>query len=217
MMMGCGCGKQWKRIQTEVYLRSKWQVVDSVSFICHLLPIFMNDTQWQRYEVFKQDSPKKAHEAIGSVHAPDAEVAMLNARHVHVRRPNAVSLWVVAESDILSLTAQEIAENEDWWMEEATGELPQTFHIFTKTTQRRSMTFVKHVGDEVATSSRQALRQAMDSGKYDHDSVYVWWVVPDDAINRSDPAAVDTMFAPAKEKKYRQQTNYGFVGERKRK
>ena len=66
----------------------------------------MTDTQWPRYEVFKQDKPGKPHEAVGSVHAPDAEMAMLNARNVFVRRPSAVSLWVVA-ADVIRTVALE--------------------------------------------------------------------------------------------------------------
>lgn len=27
------------------------------------------DTQWPRWEVFKQDTPHKPHQAVGSVHA----------------------------------------------------------------------------------------------------------------------------------------------------
>jgi membrane-bound inhibitor of C-type lysozyme len=78
------------------------------------------------------------------------------------------------------------------------------------------MTFVKHVGQETATNAYQALQQAIASGAYDNDSVYVWWVFPDSAVHRSDRADVATMFAPAKEKKYRQQTNYGFVGSKRK-
>ncbi|MFQ5435705.1 MAG: phenylacetic acid degradation protein, partial [Anaerolineae bacterium] len=40
----------------------------------------MPDTQWPLWEVFKQDKPDKAHESVGTVHAPDAEMALLNAR-----------------------------------------------------------------------------------------------------------------------------------------
>jgi len=54
-------------------------------------------TQWPRYEVFKQDKPNKPYEAIGTVHAPDGELALFHARNVHVRRPACHGLWVVSE------------------------------------------------------------------------------------------------------------------------
>ena len=45
----------------------------------------MNDTQWPRWEVFKQDTPKKPHQAVGTVHATDPEHALLTARNVFAR------------------------------------------------------------------------------------------------------------------------------------
>lgn len=93
----------------------------------------MSDTQWPRYEVFKQDNPKKPHEAVGSVHAPDAEMALLNARDVFVRRPFAVSLWVVKADNIFTMTREELAANPDFWLTlwKVDG-TPTTFHLFTK-------------------------------------------------------------------------------------
>ncbi len=36
--------------------------------------------QWPRFEVFKQDKVDGPIRNVGSVHAPDAELALLNAR-----------------------------------------------------------------------------------------------------------------------------------------
>jgi len=55
----------------------------------------VGDTQWPLWEVFTQSAPGKPHEHAGSVHAPDAELALQNARDVYTRRGEAVSLWVV--------------------------------------------------------------------------------------------------------------------------
>lgn len=169
------------------------------------------DTQWPRYEVFKQDAPHKPHEAVGSVHAPDAEMALLQARDVFVRRPSAVSLWVVAATAVFARTAQEIAADPAW-----SGPImesdAQTYLVFTKTSQRRSMTYVRYVGDVTAVTPAHALQQAIASGQFDQDNVFVWWIVPRSAITRSDPADIDSLFAPAQEKTYRQQSSYGFVG-----
>ncbi|MEZ4591674.1 MAG: phenylacetic acid degradation protein [Chloroflexota bacterium] len=175
----------------------------------------MSDTQWPRYEVFKQDNPKKAHEAVGSVHAPDDELALQNARDLFVRRPSAVSLWVVPATAILSITREELAENPGWLFRTGNEGEVRPFHIFTKTSQRRSMTFVRHVGQIEATSPEHALHNAIESGEFDAADVWVWWVVPDDEIIRSDDDDIDTLFAPALDKTYRQQSHYGFVSPRR--
>lgn len=177
----------------------------------------MTDTQWPRYEVFKQDNPKKPHEAVGSVHAPDDELALQNARDVFVRRPSAVSLWVVPASAILMVTREELAENPGWLVKTGGEGTEQTFHIFTKTSQRRSMTFVRHAGQIQATSPEHALHNAIESGEFDAANVWVWWVVPDDEIIRSGEDDIDSLFAPAVDKTYRQQTHYGFVSPRRQK
>src|SRR5262245_16462431 len=67
------------------------------------------DTQWPRYEVFEQERPDQPHHNAGAVHAPDAELALQNARDVFVRRPDCYSLWVAPASAIRSWTAEELA------------------------------------------------------------------------------------------------------------
>lgn len=178
----------------------------------------MTDTQWPRYEVFKQDNPKKPHEAVGSVHAPDDELALQNARDVFVRRPSAVSLWVVKANNIFTMTREELEANPDFWLKVGTAAgAPTIFHIFTKTSQRRSMTFVHHAGQIEATSPEHALRIATENGDFDAANVWVWWVVPDDQIIHSGDDDIDSLFAPAVDKTYRQQTHYGFVSPRRQK
>ena len=68
----------------------------------------MTDTQWNRYQVFVQESEGKPHLDYGSVHAPDPELALLNARDVFARRPDCVSMWVVPVEAIYSNTAEEL-------------------------------------------------------------------------------------------------------------
>lgn len=53
------------------------------------------DSQWSLWEVFTQVKTGKPHEHAGSVHAPDKEMALQNARDVYSRRKEAVSIWVV--------------------------------------------------------------------------------------------------------------------------
>jgi ring-1,2-phenylacetyl-CoA epoxidase subunit PaaB len=186
----------------------------------------MTDTQWPRYEVFKQDNLKKRHEAVGSVHAPDDELALQNARDVFVRRPSAVSLWVVPADAILTVTREVLEANPRLLRNDEEGgdrERPlrpgsaQAFNIFTKTNQRRSMTYVQHTGTLEAATAKEALNKAIQSGEYDADSVWVWWVVPEAQIIRSEDDDIDSLFAPAQDKSYRQQSHYGFVSPRRQK
>jgi ring-1,2-phenylacetyl-CoA epoxidase subunit PaaB len=60
--------------------------------------------QWPLWEVFAQPGGGKPHEHAGSVHAPDAEMALQNARDIYTRRGEAVSLWVVP-ADAISATS----------------------------------------------------------------------------------------------------------------
>jgi len=69
----------------------------------------MADTQWHVYHVFHQAGDGDAHESVGTVHAPDHEMALMMARDVFVRRFDCVSLWVVREDYIHSTNP---AENE---------------------------------------------------------------------------------------------------------
>ena len=50
--------------------------------------------EWPLWEVFTQAKTGAPHEHAGSVHAPDAEIALQNARDVYARRGSVVSLWV---------------------------------------------------------------------------------------------------------------------------
>lgn len=56
--------------------------------------------QWPLWEVFIRQKRGLSHVHVGSLHAPDAETALLSARDVYTRRVEGVSLWVVAATDI---------------------------------------------------------------------------------------------------------------------
>ena len=171
----------------------------------------MSDTQWPRYEVFKQDSPKKRHTSVGTVHAPDAEMALLNARDVFVRRPSAVSIWVVPATAVFTITAEEMELNPNWH-KLVTEEVPaKTYYIFAKQSQRRSMTYVEHVGEVEAKTAVQAIQKASQNRDFAPGDVFVWWAVPAAAVTRSEDDDIASMFAPAQDKTYRQQSYYGFV------
>ena len=50
---------------------------------------------WPLWEVFVRAKGGMAHRHVGSVHAPDAEIALRHARDTYTRRMEGVSLWVV--------------------------------------------------------------------------------------------------------------------------
>ena len=55
---------------------------------------------WPLWEVFVRARRGVSHVHAGTVHAPDAELALQNARDLFTRRSEGVSLWVVKSADI---------------------------------------------------------------------------------------------------------------------
>lgn len=167
-----------------------------------------SDTQWPRFEVFQQARPGASLANVGSVHAPDAEMALQNARDVFVRRPQTYRLWVVPAGAILARTAQELQQADEAETETMpAGETAKEYHVFRKTDQRRSMTYVELAEELVARSPRQALSQAIERAG-DEETTYVWWIVPADAVVASSEDDVESMFEPARDKTYRMPSEY---------
>jgi ring-1,2-phenylacetyl-CoA epoxidase subunit PaaB len=52
------------------------------------------------WEVFIRSRNGLAHKHVGSLHAPDAAMALLAARDVYTRRNEGLSIWVVPSSAI---------------------------------------------------------------------------------------------------------------------
>lgn len=50
---------------------------------------------WSLWEVFVRSSRGLSHVHAGSLHAPDAAMALRNARDLYTRRNEGVSIWVV--------------------------------------------------------------------------------------------------------------------------
>ena len=66
------------------------------------------DNQWPLWEVFIQSKSGQPHKHVGSVHAPDSEMALLNARDVYTRRNEGTSVWVVPAQVITASTPEEV-------------------------------------------------------------------------------------------------------------
>jgi ring-1,2-phenylacetyl-CoA epoxidase subunit PaaB len=66
-----------------------------------------NNSQWDLWEVFVQYKTGRPHEHVGSLHAPDAEIAIMNARDVFARRDHPESIWVVPAVTISATRKEE--------------------------------------------------------------------------------------------------------------
>lgn len=55
---------------------------------------------WPLWEVFVRARGGLSHRHVGSVHAPDAEMALRHARDTYTRRMEGVSIWVGKSADI---------------------------------------------------------------------------------------------------------------------
>ena len=60
----------------------------------------MERTEWPLWEIFIRSQHGLAHKHVGSLHAPDAEMAIKNARDVYTRRNEGVSIWAVRSADV---------------------------------------------------------------------------------------------------------------------
>ena len=58
--------------------------------------------EWPLWEVFVRSSRGLSHVHAGSLHAPDADMAVRNARDLYTRRNEGVSPWVVQSDDIIA-------------------------------------------------------------------------------------------------------------------
>jgi ring-1,2-phenylacetyl-CoA epoxidase subunit PaaB len=62
---------------------------------------------WPLWEVFVRPRRGLSHGHVGSLHAPDAEMAVRNARDLYTRRGEGVSIWVVPSATITASSPDE--------------------------------------------------------------------------------------------------------------
>ena len=60
------------------------------------------EEEWALWEVSIRARGGLDHRHVGSLHAPDAEMALLNARNAYTRRGEGNSIWVVKAEDIIA-------------------------------------------------------------------------------------------------------------------
>ncbi len=170
----------------------------------------MPDTQFPSYIVFDQSGEGKPAFYAGAVHAPDPEMALLNARDVFARRDEHVRLWVVRESQIYTKTAEELSESANQQISKSANQQPTTqpspYLVFQKTVHRGTLV---QVGEVTASNPAEAMTQATTT--YPNPKAIVWWVFPASAIHRTDPTENDALFGPAEDKHYRHSNFYPTV------
>jgi len=69
----------------------------------------MTETPMPLWEVFIRARAGLAHRHAGSVHAPDAAMALLAARDTYTRRGEGLSIWVVPSA---AITASDPADKD---------------------------------------------------------------------------------------------------------
>jgi len=60
------------------------------------------NSDWPLWEVFVRSKGGLSHRHVGSVHAPDPEIALRHARDTYTRRMEGISLWVVPSAQIVA-------------------------------------------------------------------------------------------------------------------
>ncbi|MFN5446766.1 MAG: 1,2-phenylacetyl-CoA epoxidase subunit PaaB [bacterium] len=66
--------------------------------------------EWPLWEIFIRSQHGLAHKHVGSLHAPDAEMALNNARDVYTRRNEGISIWVVPANMIVASSSENSEE-----------------------------------------------------------------------------------------------------------
>ena len=62
---------------------------------------------WPLWEVFVRAKRGLSHQHVGSLHAPDATMALRNARDIYTRRSEGVSIWVVPAAEVIASSPDE--------------------------------------------------------------------------------------------------------------
>tara|TARA_B100000945_G_scaffold313314_1_gene309224 strand:- start:637 stop:924 length:288 start_codon:yes stop_codon:yes gene_type:complete len=69
----------------------------------------MTDSNFDVWEVFVQKKMGAEFRHVGSLHASDKEMALLNARDLYTRRQEGTCIWVVKAEHIVSSTSDDSA------------------------------------------------------------------------------------------------------------
>jgi ring-1,2-phenylacetyl-CoA epoxidase subunit PaaB len=160
---------------------------------------------WPRWEAFVRQGGGLAHIHSESVHAPDAETALLNARDAYLRRVEGVSLWVAPAA---AVTIWE-SDSEDPPPSDSPRETTCLWEVFVR--HRRGLAHL-HAGSLRAISPAAAITRARTAYVTRDDGVSVW-VIPSEEVHAADPTEAAAMFEPFSDKDYRYPTYYEIPNE----
>ncbi len=155
---------------------------------------------WPRWEAFVRQNGGLSHVHSESVHAPDAETALLNARDTYLRRVEGVSLWVVPADKV---TVWE-SDSPDPAPTDIAPRPTALWEVFVR--HRRGLTHV-HAGSMAATGPGDAIQKARQVYVTRDEGVSVW-VAPASTVYAADPADAAALFEPFADKDYRYPTFY---------
>ena len=60
----------------------------------------MSKQEWPLFEIFIRAKSGLSHRHVGSLHAPDAQMAIDHARDLYTRRGEGVSIWAIESKNI---------------------------------------------------------------------------------------------------------------------
>ena len=160
---------------------------------------------WPRWEAFVRQNGGLSHIYSESVHAPDAETALLNARDAYLRRVEGVSLWV-APADAVTVWE---SDSEDPVPTDGAPLESQLWEVFVR--HRRGLAHV-HAGSLNATGPGDAITRARKAYVTRDEGVSVW-VLPSSAVYAADPVEAEALFQPFADKDYRYPTFYNIPEE----
>jgi len=161
----------------------------------------MTDTQWPKFEVFLMEEPGDSPEHVGSVHAPDAEMALLNARDVFGRRPSCAGLWVAPSELVVFRTAAEM--NADERTARSAGPEEPAYLVFRKRSHKGAL----ELSDRLpGATPDDALRFA--AALHQDKQTVMWAVAPEAAFVRSTDEERLAFFEPAVSKTYKTHSEY---------
>ena len=159
---------------------------------------------WPRWEVFVRQRGSLSHIYSESVHAPDVETAIQNARDTYFRRAEGVSIWVVPSEDF-SVWEPEAGDATAQDPEPGDGSgAPVLWEVFVR--HRRGLNHL-HAGSIPARDPGAALTKARNVFVTREEGVSVW-VIPTASVHAADPEQADTLFEPFADKDYRQAVSY---------
>lgn len=155
---------------------------------------------WPRWEAFVRQNGGLTHVYSESVHAPDAETALLNARDAYLRRVEGVSLWVIPADRVTAWASD--AEGAD--TKHIAAGPAALWEVFVR--HRRGLAHV-HAGSLVATGPYEAIAKARSVYVARPDGVSIW-VAPASTVTAADPTEAESLFEPFANKDYRYPTFY---------